>query len=240
MKNIYELPVAENVCNQILREVVRNDSWSLAHVVMNPREESLLHEHQVMTEIYVITKGRGDLIQQGLRVQEVEPGDMIVILPNTPHKLINTGLTSLEHIVVANPPFIPSDVHELKNSLRWPRGTRFPPHELVDFFVDGGRGVARRYEDLKISHALGWVMNNPKKVKPPHYHRETTEYILVVEGDGGIELNSEHREIKAGDWIEIPPFTSHALRNENSRHMVVLCTCYPAFREDDVFWDCAV
>jgi|SRR3989344_344124 len=59
--NIRDLPTAVNICEQVLREVEKQPQWSMAHVVMNPLAASLLHDHETTTEIYVITKGYGEL-----------------------------------------------------------------------------------------------------------------------------------------------------------------------------------
>ena len=60
--NYQDIPIAANVCQQALREIVTLPSISLAHVVMEPNAESLLHEHHVMHEIYYITQGERYLL----------------------------------------------------------------------------------------------------------------------------------------------------------------------------------
>src|SRR5271157_2840468 len=99
---VYELLLATNICDQLLREVDHNPSWSVAHVLMNPRAWSLLHEHHEMEEVYVITRGAGHLIC-GDDIFTVQPGDAILIPRGVRHKLVNTGIVSLEHLVVAAP-----------------------------------------------------------------------------------------------------------------------------------------
>ena len=52
--NVYDLPTVDNICNQILREVLSLPKVSIAHVIMNPGNVSLLHQHLKMSEIYYI------------------------------------------------------------------------------------------------------------------------------------------------------------------------------------------
>ena len=44
-------------------------------------------------------------------------GETLVVHPYTAHKLLNTGLVPLRHLVIANPPFNPKDVILLEG--RW-------------------------------------------------------------------------------------------------------------------------
>ncbi len=57
--NVKTLPVAANVCGQVLREVEKQPAWSMAHVVMNPLASSLWHQHEKTAEIYVILRDYG-------------------------------------------------------------------------------------------------------------------------------------------------------------------------------------
>jgi len=232
--NVYELPLAANVCGQLLREVDRNSIWSMAHVLMNPKAWSLLHEHHVMEEIYVITRGTGNLIR-GEEVLAVQAGDAIHIPPYTRHKLTNTGIVSLEHLVLATPPFDPTDVH-LDEAWQDPNATPqpFAQPAIVDCF-DGAKIVAYEFREIA-SVAFGWVMHDPERRKPPHYHERITEWIFVIEGKGAIEVDGVAHDIVPGDWIRIVPNELHALRNENDQHMVVACICAPCFSMDDVFY----
>ena len=107
--NIYELPPVPNVCNQILREIIKLPKVSGAHVTMNQGDESLIHEHNNMKEIYYILSGEG-ILYCGNTAISVEKGAYISINPNTHHKLHNTGRKQLTHLVFAMPPFNPKDV----------------------------------------------------------------------------------------------------------------------------------
>ncbi len=237
--NVYEeLPLVANVCNQLLREVDKTPAWSMAHVLMNPRASSLPHQHYNTEELYIITRGTGNLVKRSAgkeRALVVKPGDVIRIPQYAHHKLENAGIVSLEHLVLATPPFNPTDVYLIKD---W-RDPDTAPQPFVQPLVtdcfDGAKIVAYKFPDTA-SVAFGWVMAETSRHKLPHYHKEITERIFVVEGGGFIELEGILHEIVTGDWLTIKPREIHALRNINEQHMVVVCICTPCFSMDDVYY----
>ena len=237
--NVKDLPIAANVCEQVLREVERQPQWSMAHVIMNPMAASLLHNHQRMTEIYVITKGYGEL---GLGVPEpdgcfhqVVAGSSFEIPAGVPHMLRNESSSHLEHLVFALPPFDPVDVQLLDERCL---GEEVRPLSLpkVQECFDGAKILSYAFPHLDLSIAFGWVINDPTRRKQPHYHKKITEFIFVIEGKGFIEINRVRQPIQPGDWIQIDPETEHALINESPEDMVVVCTCSPAFEMKDVHY----
>lgn len=237
--NVKDLPIAVNVCEQVLREVEKQPKWSMAHVIMNPMAASLLHNHQRMTEIYVITKGYGEL---GIGTPEpdgcyhqVVTGSAYEIPVGVPHMLRNKSSGHLEHLVFALPPFDPADVHLLggKQLAEDVRPLSLP--EVQECF-DGAKILSYAFPHLDLSIAFGWVINDPARRKEAHYHKKITEFVFVVEGKGFIEVNRVRQQIQSGDWIRIDPETEHALINESPEDMVVVCTCSPAFEMEDVHY----
>ena len=237
--NVKDLPIAVNVCEQVLREVENQPKWSMAHVIMNPMAASLLHNHQRMTEIYVITKGYGEL---GLGVPEpdscfhqVVSGSAYEIPVGVPHMLRNKSSGHLEHLVFALPPFDPADVH-LLGEKRLAEDVRPVSLPEVQECFDGAKILSYAFPHLDLSVAFGWVINDAARRKQPHYHKKVTEFVFVVEGKGFIEINRVRQPIQSGDWIRIDPETEHALINESPEDMVVVCTCSPSFDMDDVHY----
>jgi len=232
--NVYELPLAFNICDQLLREVDRTPSWSMAHVLMNPKAWSLLHEHHKMKEAYIITHGTGHLVC-GDDIFVVQAGDLIWIPEYTRHKLTNTSVGRLEHLVIAAPPFDPADIH-LDESWQDPDVVPQPKVQPpIDDCFDGAKIIAYELDDVA-SVAFGWVTADPTRRKPAHYHKETTEWIFVVEGQGAIEVDGASHPITRGDWIRIDPGEEHAFRNENDESLVVVCICTPCFSMSDVHY----
>lgn len=240
--NIGELPATENVCQQILREVQKQDDWSMAHVVMNPLDNSLAHVHRGMTEIYVVVRGYGELTlgpvedhHDGI-TQQVTAGSVRLIQPGRPHMLKNTSAGSLEHLVLALPPFDPDDVCLLDRVIHTEATA---PAQLPEprEAIDGVLVLPYAFDDIDLSIAFGWVSRNATKGKQPHYHKDATEFVYVVEGDGCLHLDGDRYNLEAGDWVRIDPETSHLLDNASAKDMVVVCICSPAFRMEDVYFN---
>ena len=110
---ILKLPDVPNICREILREVWKSKNASIAHVIMLPGRTSLLHKHKKFTELYYILKGKG-IIWIGKEKFKVKGGVFIEVLPNTPHKLKNTGKGRLIHLVISVPAFNPKDLFLIK------------------------------------------------------------------------------------------------------------------------------
>ena len=237
LNNIYRLPIAANVCNQMLREVVRIPDWTLAHVAMNSEAQSLRHVHRKMTELYVVTRGRADLQVGTGPPLNVRPGNVIRIAPDIPHQTLNTSLGSFQHLVLASPPFDPQDVELLPEVAM--KDEHYRPDlalpERIDCF-DGARIIPYNFPDLKVSFAFGSVTNVPARQKRAYYHQKTTEWILVLEGSGFLEVDGTAQRIETEDWIQVNPGEAHVLLNINSEHMTVLRVYNPAFDATDVFY----
>ena len=68
-----------------------------------------------------------------------------------------------------------------------------------------------------------------------HYHAESEEIYLVLEGDGQLEVDGEHRQVTAGDAILIPPGAWHGL-TAGKDGVRILCSCVPPYSDDDTFF----
>lgn len=237
--NVKDLPVVSNICEQVLREIERTSMWSLAHVVMNPMAESILHNHSKMNEIYVITKGYGELGFGTPRLNgwanQVTAGNVFEIPLRMPHILKNKSSGHLEHLVFALPPFNPSDVHIFYENHRAEKVYSLDLPKVQDCF-DGAKILSYDFPKFNMSIAFGWVVAGATINKKPHYHKEITEFIYVVEGNGFIEIDQVRQPIQSGNWICINPGKEHSLLNESPEDLVVVCTCFPSFKMEDVYY----
>jgi mannose-6-phosphate isomerase-like protein (cupin superfamily) len=68
-----------------------------------------------------------------------------------------------------------------------------------------------------------------------HYHKKSEEIYFITHGTGTMRLESETREVKAGDAIAIPPGTRHKLWNTGNEPLRLLCCCAPAYEHSDTF-----
>lgn len=67
-----------------------------------------------------------------------------------------------------------------------------------------------------------------------HYHKETTEVYLILEGHGTLELNEDRVEVEPGMVIYIEPFTAHKLTSKQGVRTVVFGV--PALQPDDEYF----
>ena len=96
---IRELLAHRNSC-------IRNQS--LAEARLAPGASTAPHYHPLTEEIYYILSGQG-LMKIGDETSQVGPGDAIGIPPGAPHKITNTGTTTLVFLCCCAPAYEHAD-----------------------------------------------------------------------------------------------------------------------------------
>jgi mannose-6-phosphate isomerase-like protein (cupin superfamily) len=66
-----------------------------------------------------------------------------------------------------------------------------------------------------------------------HLHRVTEEIYLFTHGHGRMRLGQAEREVEPGDAVVIAPGTRHKLWNTGSEPLRLLCSCAPAYSDED-------
>jgi len=66
-----------------------------------------------------------------------------------------------------------------------------------------------------------------------HRHHRTEELYHFTAGEGRMTLEQECFAVRAGDTIHIPAGTAHCIANTGHIPLKVLCTCAPAYSDDD-------
>lgn len=66
-----------------------------------------------------------------------------------------------------------------------------------------------------------------------HYHRVTEELYFFTAGRGRLRVDSEEREVRAGDCVVLPPGAVHKLWNTGDEPLRLLCCCAPAYTHED-------
>lgn len=67
----------------------------------------------------------------------------------------------------------------------------------------------------------------------PHFHRQTEEIYYILRGTGLMTIGDETRPVGPCDAIAIPPGAVHTILNTGDEMLVFLCTCAPAYENDD-------
>lgn len=87
------------------------------------------------------------------------------------------------------------------------------------------------------SHSLAVITHPPGSTTRDHHHSTADEVYFVHSGQGRIRLEEEAHDIKPGDVVIIRPGQPHKLWNEGPDDLVLIVSCAPAYRVDEVVWD---
>lgn len=238
--DVYQLPTVDNVCNQILREVISLPKVSMAHVTMTKGNTSLWHQHKTMAEVYFILSGQG-ILYHGDASTQVEKGTYLTLLPNTPHKLKNTGESDLEHLVFAIPPFNPDDVellddaaNEAAEPIKFKQDK--PPIKALDGAMIYEMITKEDRQKLDVALAVGVLPKGRKAIS--HYHKISEELYYITSGIGQVKVGKDVFDVKPGSVVYVPTDMAHALENGSpDEELEVLCVSSPAYQEGDFIFE---
>jgi quercetin dioxygenase-like cupin family protein len=76
---------------------------------------------------------------------------------------------------------------------------------------------------------------DPGQATTRHYHAETEELYVLLEGAGEMEVDGERREVGPGDAILLAPGAWHQIR-AGASGMRFLCCCASPYRHEDTFF----
>ena len=76
----------------------------------------------------------------------------------------------------------------------------------------------------------------PGQATERHYHGETEEIYVVLEGVGEMEVDGSVSHVGPGDAILIPPGARHQIRADDAE-LRFLCCCAPPYSDGDTYFD---
>ena len=85
------------------------------------------------------------------------------------------------------------------------------------------------------NQSLAEAVLGPGDATERHYHAETEELYVVIEGTGKMEVDGDRREVGPGDAILIPAGAWHQIR-AGVEELRFLCCCAPPYRHEDTFF----
>jgi mannose-6-phosphate isomerase-like protein (cupin superfamily) len=91
-----------------IRELHHTPAQSLAEATLEPAQATERHYHGRSEEIYLVTKGSGELEVDG-ETCRIRPGDAILIPPGAWHTLENNGTSELTVLCMCSPPYSHED-----------------------------------------------------------------------------------------------------------------------------------
>ncbi len=101
-------------------------------------------------------------------------------------------------------------------------------------FVTKDGSTIREYVHTDVQ-SLAEASLEPGMATQRHFHAESEEIYLIVEGGGELEVDGERRGVGAGDAILIPPGAWHEL-TAGSQGVRLLCCCVPPYSDDDTLF----
>ena len=90
---------------------------SIARARVTPGLTTRWHRLRGTTERYVITEGRGLVEVGGLPATEVGVGDVVVIPPECPQRITNTGSADLIFLAICTPRFMPKAYEDVEDEI---------------------------------------------------------------------------------------------------------------------------
>jgi mannose-6-phosphate isomerase-like protein (cupin superfamily) len=93
-----------------IRELHHTPAQSLAEATLEPAQATERHYHGRSEEIYLVTKGSGELEVDG-ETCRIRPGDAILIPPGAWHTLENNGTSELTVLCMCSPPYSHEDTY---------------------------------------------------------------------------------------------------------------------------------
>ncbi len=103
--NLDNVPAIPDTCG-FIKELYSSPNLSLAYVFLDGKAKK--HKHNIMEEVYFVTKGSGFLTISDKKYS-IKKGDTIAIPKNTYH-FLETHESSLEVLVITHPKFDVNDV----------------------------------------------------------------------------------------------------------------------------------
>jgi quercetin dioxygenase-like cupin family protein len=101
-------------------------------------------------------------------------------------------------------------------------------------FVTKDGSTIREYFHSDVQ-SLAEASLEPGRATKRHYHAESEEIYLIVDGGGELEVDGDRREVTAGDAILIPPGAWHEL-TAGRDGVRLLCCCVPPYSDADTFF----
>ena len=96
-----------------LSNTPHDPACSIARARVEPGITTRLHRLAAITERYVILDGCGRAEIGTLPPREVGPGDVLLIPPDCPQRIANTGSTNLVFLAICTPRFTPDSYEDI-------------------------------------------------------------------------------------------------------------------------------
>ena len=93
-----------------------DEAVSMARARVRPGVTTKLHRLRGIAERYLILKGNGRVEVGGLPPEDLVPGDVVLIPPDCPQRITNTGTEDLLFLAVCTPRFTPDSYEAVEGA----------------------------------------------------------------------------------------------------------------------------
>lgn len=83
------------------------------------------------------------------------------------------------------------------------------------------------------AQSLAEATVEPGAITALHRHHSSEELYFILEGSADMTLGEATFAVAAGDTVCIAPGTAHRICNTGVKPLRFLCSCAPAYRDDD-------
>ena len=114
--------------------------------------------------------------------------------------------------------------------------THTKPENSVAFVTKDGSLVRELMHPARhacCAQSLAEASVEPGAATALHRHAATEELYYILAGTGRMTLGAREFMVSTGDTICIAPGTAHRIHNTGSCRLRILCSCTPAYRDDD-------
>jgi mannose-6-phosphate isomerase-like protein (cupin superfamily) len=206
---------------------------ALGHTALvEPWQDTHLHVHETADELYLLLQGQLILSVSDFAVT-LRPFELILVRAGIPHA-ITGGSGQIEHFGVRAPAvddkqnrgLLPGPTafqhYEGDRTITGEWGVRVPLGEtgyqncwLIGFgnALFSSRFMCLAYLDFPTSGMANAGIGTRHQM---HFHQESWEYYLVLQGTKRLVLDDELITIETGELLEVPPLTKHMLHSRTA------------------------
>ena len=85
------------------------------------------------------------------------------------------------------------------------------------------------------NHSVARIIISPGKSSEPHYHKNSQETYIILEGEGQMEVDGIEFVLRPGQACLIETGEIHQISNRGERDLVFLAVCVPPWVPEDSF-----
>lgn len=84
--------------------------------------------------------------------------------------------------------------------------------------------------------SVRWIEVGPDIAVPPSHHRLAREVLYILEGEGDFQVGEETSRCQAGDFVNVPPGSTHSMRSGPKGVRFLAIQSPPVEPDRDIYW----